>query len=152
MKSINSHFEKKGSTEICDKLKDFLLTQRDVVFAYLFGSAAQNDMGPLSDVDVAVYLKERLGSSKRFDRRLELMGKVESVLKVPDKVDLIILNDLPLLLRFNVIYKGILLLCRDHKKRILFETRTMSTFFDRQYYYERDADITIKRIAQKGIL
>lgn len=151
MRSIHSHLEKRGLSEIRDRLKDFFLTQRDVVFAYLFGSVAKDDMGPLSDVDVAVYLKERRSRHQRFQRRLELMGKVEGVLKASDKVDLIVLNDVALLLRFNVIHQGILLVCRDHKKRILFETKTMSTFFDRQYYYERDADITIKRIAQKGL-
>jgi len=152
MKSINSHFEKKDPLEICDKLKDFFLTQRDVVFAYLFGSAAKDDMGPLSDVDIAVYLNEALSNDQRFDRRLDLMGELEGVLKARDKIDLIVLNDVPLLLRFNVIHKGILFICRDHKKRIFFETKTMSTFFDRQYYYERDADLTIERIARKGIL
>ena len=63
----------------------------EVKLVYLFGSRANGKTGPLSDYDFAVYLDEK-DSLKRFDIRLNLMGKISSKLKT-DAVDLCILND-----------------------------------------------------------
>ena len=37
-----------------DTLRRFFADRDDVMFAYLFGSAARGDVGPLSDIDIAV--------------------------------------------------------------------------------------------------
>jgi len=122
-----------------------------VKFAYLFGSYAAGGITNLSDIDIAVFLDEDLNSHKRFDLRLQLIGHMIRVFGT-DKIDLIILNDSPLLLSFNVISNGVILYSSDEKRRVMFETRIMSMYFDQEYYYRRHAKFTIDRIASEGIL
>lgn len=57
-----------------------------VVFAYLFGGAATGQLRPLSDVDVAVYLKETLDP---VEARLEALGVLTAHLGT-DEVDLVV--------------------------------------------------------------
>lgn len=56
-----------------NEVKKFLENHGDVKLAYLFGSYAKGKEGPLSDVDIAVLLDERLTESKRFKLRLKLI-------------------------------------------------------------------------------
>jgi predicted nucleotidyltransferase len=49
-----------------------------VVLAYLHGSQARGDAGPLSDVDVAVLFEPRLTPKERWDRRLALTASLTS--------------------------------------------------------------------------
>ncbi len=62
-----------------------------VVLAYLYGSQATGQTGPLSDVDVAVYL-DLLDAQARFKLRLELIGELCEALQRND-VEVAVLND-----------------------------------------------------------
>lgn len=137
--------------EIKEKLAAYFVEKENVKFAYLFGSYAKNKATILSDVDIALYFDERLNSNERFELRLKLINEI-SVINRTDKIDLIILNDSPLLLSFNVIHDGIILCANDEKRRIQFETKVMSLYFDQQYYFKRHACATVSRIAKEGIL
>ena len=61
------------------------------VLAYLFGSHARGQAGPLSDVDTAIFLDNSVAFDRYFDERLEMTGGVMDVLGV-DEVDVAILN------------------------------------------------------------
>lgn len=76
-----------------------------VRFAYLFGSLARGQAGPLSDTDIAVYLDRRV---KFDDYRLKLMEKLAKILE-DGNLDLLVLNQAPPLLRHEIIKYGILL-------------------------------------------
>ena len=55
--------DKKISHNIFCLLKDLekeLRRNPDIIFAYLFGSYGKGRIHPLSDVDIAVYLKENI--------------------------------------------------------------------------------------------
>ena len=132
-------------------MAEFFPQQKDVSFVYVFGSVAKDKTYSNSDVDVAVDLKGTLNSQQRFQRRLELISELGGLLKTP-KIDLVILNDSPPLLAFNIIVDGKLVFCRDKLKRIHFEAKTMSMFFDQQYYFKRHSQMAIERIAREGIL
>lgn len=137
--------------EIEDKLSKYFSTRNEIGFAYLFGSEAKNEAGKLSDIDIAVYLNERLSEYERFDIRLELIGEVGSLLKT-NRIDLLILNDVPLSLSFRIVRGGRIIYCRDELKRIRFEARIMSIYFDRKYYYDRHTELSIEATAKEGIL
>lgn len=128
-----------------------IFKQYPVRFAYLFGSQAKKETTPLSDVDIAVFLDEDLTDKQQFDVRLELIGKLSKIYQVK-KIDVVVLNNCSLLLSFNVVVAGELLYCIDEKRRIEFESKIMSLYFDQQYYYQRHAKSTIERIAREGIL
>ncbi len=122
-----------------------------VKFAYLFGSRAKSNTTSLSDVDIAVFLDEALTKNQALDTCLEISGELSKEYKT-DKIDLVVLNTSPLLLSFDIVVTGKLLYCANEQKRIEFEARTMSLYFDQQYYYQRHFKFTLDRIATEGIL
>jgi uncharacterized protein len=63
----------------------------DVVAAYLFGSQARGDAGPLSDVDLAVWLNDQPEPRARLSRQLALSAEAGSLLGTDD-VQLVVLN------------------------------------------------------------
>ena len=83
----------------------------------------------LSDVDIAVYLDEKLTRHQRFDLRLFLINRVCSLLGFK-KIDLVILNDAPLILQYSILKDGVILYSRDELKRINIEVKIMSKYFD----------------------
>lgn len=114
-----------------DAVKTFLAEERKVKFAYLFGSLARGDSGPLSDLDLAVYLDGRLDL---FTYRLKLMEALAKVLKT-EKFDLVVLNNSPIVLTHEVIKDGIVLK-DDRPRRVMFESRALLQYLDTAYLRE----------------
>lgn len=134
-----------------ERLAKDLSRKREVKFAYLFGTYAKNSTSPLSDIDIAIYLDEKIKEEERFNFRLELIARVSKLLKRED-IDLIILNDSYISLAYEVIYYGKLIFSNNELKRIRFEAKVMSLYFDRKYYYDRHAKLLVEHIAKEGIL
>jgi len=139
------------SEGIKGRVAKYFSTRPEVKFAYLFGSQVKNDAGKLSDIDIAAYLDEKIDEYKRFDIRLDLIGEIGSLLKT-NKIDLVILNDVDIFLAYQVVFFGKVIYCRNELDRIRYEAKTLSLYFDQQYYYDRHAKLTIERIAKKGLL
>lgn len=121
--------------ELAARLRERLQGEADVVVAYLFGSRARGDSGPLSDVDVAVLLNgEATGR-----RELELRAVVEAAIATdagrstgdgPPRVDLVILNDAPVSVAYRVLAQGTLLLSRDERARVVHWVDTVDRYLD----------------------
>ncbi len=107
------------------KLREFLAADSKVKFAYLFGSAARNAAGTLSDLDLAVYLDERVDI---FSYRLKLMELLAKELRT-ENFDLIVLNRASVLLRYEVIKEGTVLK-EDRTRRVMFETKVLREYLD----------------------
>ena len=112
--------------------------------AYIFGSRASGKSGPLSDYDVAVLFDEKISPRRYFGLKLKLIGEF-SVFFKSDKIDLVILNNAPLILAMNVISHGKILFDKDKKYRTAFETYKMSLYFDRLPYEERHIQYMTER-------
>lgn len=134
-----------------DEVRGFMEKQEYVRVTYLFGSYAKDTAGPLSDLDIAVLLDECLDKQERFDLKLKLINGISAILKT-DKLDVVVMNEAPLLLNYNIIKGGRILDSKDEAERVRFETRILSRYLDRRYYDERHVKMGIKRIAKKGIL
>ncbi len=93
---------KKTLSEQYNKLVDVLSKQEHVRLAYLFGSVAKGKAGKLSDIDIAVLLDESLNKEQRFDLQLELISDISELLKT-DKIDMVVINEAPLSLKFEII-------------------------------------------------
>lgn len=130
-------------------MKKLLEREKRVKLAYLFGSAARGKTGELSDVDVAVYLDETLSSGSRFELQLRLVGELASVLK-EDKVDLVVMNDAPAHLNYNIIGHG-KLVKSDERVRVRVESRILSTYLDMKHFIDRHTKLGIERMAEKGL-
>lgn len=83
------------------ELAELFERQPDVVAAYLFGSQARGDPGPLSDVDLAVWLDDNPEPGTRLRRQLALSAQAASLLGT-DEVELVVLNGAPPLLAQRV--------------------------------------------------
>jgi len=102
----------------------------EILFGYLFGSygSCEDDkISPLSDVDIALYLKEDL--SDFYSKKLELLELINRSLHT-DEVDLVILNQAPVYLQFEIIKTGRLLFCREPQKRISFQVKVIKSYLD----------------------
>jgi predicted nucleotidyltransferase len=107
----------------------YLRADKDIIFAYLFGSLAKGETRPLSDVDIAVYCRE--GSSLP-EKKLEILGNLASILKT-DEIDLVVLNRAPLALRMKILEDKKVILDRAPMIRHRYESLTMRQYFDFSY-------------------
>ncbi|CAG0996894.1 MAG: nucleotidyltransferase [Candidatus Methanoperedens nitroreducens] len=130
------------------ELKEYFSSKDSVILAYIFGSTVRGDAGRLSDVDIGVLLDENLSKKDRFELELRLMGEI-AVLINKNKIDLIVLNEAPLLLAYNIIKDGIILKSGE-TQRVKFETKILSMYLDEKYYIKRHTEETLKRIAEVG--
>lgn len=100
--------------------------EADVLVAYLYGSRARGTAGPLSDVDVAVLLRQ---NSDLFQRRLDLIAALAEVVG-SDAADVVVLNEAPVALAYRVLRDGELLFSRDERARIGHRVRVVDHFLD----------------------
>lgn len=104
-------------------------SEPDVVAAYLFGSQAQALAGPLSDVDLAVWLDPALPHGRRWKRQEELLVAAAEALGT-DEVQVVVLNDAPPLLVHRVLRGGERLVDRDPARRVAFETAAIERYLE----------------------
>ena len=126
------------------RLREACIKRREIEFAYLFGSHARGTANKLSDVDVAIFLDEsRIPPAGPYGYKSELLVSMRQQLRLP--VDIVILNEASLALRFRVIRDGKILFCRDNRTRVGFQEKTMRDYLDfrpaagiqRQYLLKR---------------
>lgn len=111
--------------DIVGRLRPLLSAAPDVVVAYLFGSFARGHAGPLSDVDVAVLLRDP--ADEAGCRRL--VADIASIV-APRRADVVVLNDAPVALAYRVVRDGQVLVSRDEAARIDHWVRTVDRYLD----------------------
>ena len=129
-----------------EKLIDFFKKRKEVRLAYLFGSASKKERGPLSDIDVGVLLDKSLDRKARFKLRVELISRISSILET-NKIDLVIMNQAPLSLSYNIIKYGKILKC-DESEKIKTESRILSMYLDRKYFFDRHTKEALRRVSK----
>lgn len=114
--------------ELASKVKAVFEAYEEVKLAYIFGSHARGDTGPLSDYDFAVYFGG-LSSMETFDLKLALLNDLSRTLGT-DTIDLVILDgiDAPEL-GYRIVSEGKLLVDREPHK-VIVEPRLMNAYFD----------------------
>lgn len=114
-------------TYLLPQLVKVLKADKDIIFAYLFGSYGRGRILPLSDIDIALYLSDELDNF--YLKKMDLIEIVNKIL-ITDEVDLVILNEAPLYLQFEIIKTGKLLFCHNHLTRIKFQSKIMMFYLD----------------------
>ncbi len=112
------------------QLRAYLVNQRYVQVAYLFGSAAKGTMGPLSDVDVAVIFNSP--QDNWYENRLKLMEGLVWIFGV-QKVDVVVLNNAEPVLAHRVVFEGQPIFVRDEALRIRTEKKVLGAYLDTAY-------------------
>jgi uncharacterized protein YutE (UPF0331/DUF86 family)/predicted nucleotidyltransferase len=112
-------------------LRDALSQVPEVAFAYLFGSAARGKH--FRDLDVAVYLVPCPSSSyERFKLAMRIARRLERSLQPRCEVDVRVLNEAPVLFRYEVLRTGQLLFERYPDCRRRCEAQFLSDYLDYQ--------------------
>jgi predicted nucleotidyltransferase len=105
-------------------LIDFFIQDGNILFAYLFGGLARGRFSPLSDVDLALFLKKE----KKTDY-LETFGDITEILGTGE-IDLVILNKAPLSLSGRILQSRKVLVDKAPFVRHRYESLTLRMFFD----------------------
>lgn len=121
---------------ILNKLKPVLDKYHDkIVFAYLFGSSAEDLAGPLSDIDIAIYVNNPLALA--FNDKLQFHADCCRALK-RDDVDVVVLNQLKnIILQHEIVEKGVVMYDLDPETRIEYELKTLHNALDFRQQRER---------------
>ena len=113
---------------ILKALRQALASEKSVKFAYLFGSHVGKGIGKLSDIDIAVFLDDRIDP---LQCRLRLIEYISKSIGAP-KVDLIVLNSATPLLAHQVVKNGVVV--KENKRnRIGFEIDSLQKYLDTEY-------------------
>ena len=104
----------------------YLQSHPKIIFSYLFGSLSKGEPSPLSDVDIAIFLKKE---KKVADRKIEILGRLIEILET-DEIDLVVLNTANLPLVMGIIKNKKIIVDKDPFARHLFESLMMRKYFD----------------------
>ncbi len=110
---------------IVQLLKRQLTGDAHVIFAYLFGSQANGNIGALSDIDIAIFLDDRVDP---LYYRLKLIEACVRLTKMKH-VDIVVLNQATPLLKHEVIRSN-MILKESSDERLLFETEVLREYLD----------------------
>jgi predicted nucleotidyltransferase len=123
--------------------KDILLRHNNIIFAYIFGSYAQNKARADSDVDIALYLDTAMD----VETYLEIKVRLAEVCK--REVDLIILNEATPFLRYEVYRNNNLLFSRDKARETQYKVKTLFEYSDMKKYLNLCYNETIRRLKEE---
>jgi len=129
-------------------LKEEIKGDPNILFAYLYGSYVYDIIHCDSDIDVAVYLTpSEMNEYLKMEKRIlsSLIDKIHT-----DKIDLRIINTLPLILQYQILKEGIPILIKDEQARVDFETQVMIRFFELKPYIDEYREMLLLR-TQKDI-
>lgn len=101
-----------------------------IAAAYLFGSAARDKAGPMSDIDIAILLKEPFLKGKELIHEEDYLSyRIAKVLYVKE-VDIININKQGFVFQHNILQTSRLIYDTDSAFRVKFEMQVISNFCD----------------------
>lgn len=130
-------------------LNECLKGDRDISALFLFGSLADGNLKPLSDLDFGLLLSGRMDKQRRFEKLLELMGLLNDFFKT-DEIDLIDMRGVSPRIAFNILKNGKLLFCNDPSVLIDFRENVVRKHLDFKYLRDRFDDVFLEGIGYHG--
>jgi len=106
--------------------RDLLLQDENVIFAYIFGGLARGEVRPLSDVDIAVYVKQKEHLS---EYKMLLFEEITKALGTTE-VDLVILNTASVCISGRILQNKQILVDKSPFQRHAYESLTLREFLD----------------------
>ena len=143
-KKMNRQLRKNSVIKIFQEVFE---NNQEVQFAYLYGSVAIGAQTPESDIDVAVYLKSKtMNDFMRTEEELTfaLIKRLHN-----DRVDLRVMNVLPVLMQYRVLKEGTFIFSRNELDRVDFETQVMIRFFDLKPYLDEHIRMLSSKILRR---
>lgn len=115
-------------------------------FVLLIGSYAKNEQGPMSDIDIAIYIDPANHIRNNITSALKLGALLEKKLKRND-IDVVILNDALPTMKFKSIVSNKILHMIDEGEYEDYVVRTLSEYYDYSDFLEqqyKDAKIFLQ--------
>jgi predicted nucleotidyltransferase len=121
-----------------------------VISAYLFGSQSSGRPHAESDIDIAVLLEWSAHPTgrERFEVRLDLLGLLAEPLGT-DRVDLVVLNDLPPLFARRIVTEGQRFFCANAAEDHVFVRDVQLKAADQEPFLRRMRQIKLAAIARE---
>ncbi|MBI5050895.1 MAG: nucleotidyltransferase domain-containing protein [Nitrospirae bacterium] len=113
-----------------EKLKDLFKDYPYIASAYLFGSQSSGRVSPMSDVDIAILLKDNSPTGRELIHQEDYLAYTITTALGVKEVDLIELNSQGLIFQHNVLRTGRLIYDADSAFRIKFVTGVITNFCD----------------------
>jgi predicted nucleotidyltransferase len=125
-----------------------IFKENQVVFAYLFGSAAQGKTGPLSDIDMAILFSEKIRKEDYFNKELRLATEIGKLFKI-DRVDIINLETTRSpLLKQRAVLKGKPIFVADKKKKFALERKILQEYENTKHLRKVQNEIMRRQIKE----
>lgn len=118
----------------------------NIKLAYLFGSQAKGNAARESDFDIAVLFQEKPADPLALKETTFLSLELNKFF--PTKLDIVSLNNAPLLLKYEVVAHGQLIYCENEVERINFEVLIIKEYIDEEPLRNLYNKALYKRILQ----
>ncbi|MDH5386652.1 MAG: nucleotidyltransferase domain-containing protein [Candidatus Aminicenantes bacterium] len=121
---------------IIERISSQLKSQKNIIFAYIFGSFVSEKK--FSDIDIGIFVANE-GNINSLNFELKMEKELQSLVHFP--VDVRIVNNAPLSFVYHVIKEGILIKDEDPSERadfegLIFKKYLDCAFFRKQYLKE----------------
>lgn len=117
--------------KVLNKHIDKLVSDYEIKLIYIFGSYAEGENRADSDLDIAMYFDSEVDGFIKLDILDELVGIFNR-----EDIDLVILNNVDEVLKFQVIKYGKVVYMEDLVTKVTFESSVMREYMDMEYFRE----------------
>jgi len=121
--------------EAINESVEMISKELSISFILLIGSHAKEEQGPMSDIDIAIYIDPEKHVRNSLSGSLKLGVYLEKKLKRED-IDVIVLNDALPTMKFNSINANIILYMQDEGVYEDFFVRSLSEYYDYSEFLE----------------
>lgn len=112
---------------------------------YLFGSQTTGQTHKNSDTDMAVRFSTQL-PLKKFLKLIHDLSPIFST-----DIDIVDLDRAPLSIQYRIYKARNLLYAKNYKREYLKQAKSLTLYYDYQYYYDRFTRLETKKLAQYGL-
>ncbi len=126
-----------------------ILKKNNIKVVILFGSHAQGKFHKDSDIDIAVLMDRRKTSKNKLEisrLRLKILKDFCSFLET-DKIDLIMLNQVSPLLKYEVARTGLLVYEKEPGDYASFVSLALREQMDARLFYKLDREYLLKQVS-----
>jgi len=111
------------------RIGQVLAEEESIVLCYAFGSYPRGEATPLSDLDLGLVVSEETPVNQYTELVFRLTSKIGGLVENIE-ADIRILNGAPPELRYSAVAKGVMILCKNERARIRFETDAVTEYLD----------------------
>ncbi len=132
--------------DVKTRLAAYCATRPEIAAAYVFGSIAAGQAGPLSDIDIAFLIDAK---HPRMPKSIAYhAARIRDLMRLlnTNQVDLVILPSSSPLLEHRIVSRGRCVYSRNDRQRHNFEFKAVQTYLDLKPVYERQTALMSARI------